>query len=371
VTEPILSFNITKRYSGFSLECEATFEPGITAVFGPSGSGKTTLLNCLAGLVAPDEGTIEVLGEVVFSSSARRNLPPERRQLGYVFQDSALFPHMTVWNNIRYGYRLTPTERRTTDLELLVELFQLSDLLERGVAGLSGGERQRVALARALATSPRVLLLDEPLASLDAEFQGLIIQYLRRTLRDLETPMVYVSHSMSHVLALAQSVLVLSDGKPVVQGRPAEVLVHPNVGSMAVYSTLENLLEAEVVSREPEDEMVELRIGNARVSVPDPGCSLGDLVTISLRASDIILAVETPSKTSARNVLVGVIEEVHTRGARVLVYIDIGARLVAEITLGALRDLGLQAGQQVYLIIKSASIMVLDSPSDGSRRDKF
>jgi molybdate transport system ATP-binding protein len=369
VNEPILSFEITKRYPGFSLECRAAFEPGITAVFGLSGSGKTTLLNCLAGLVAPDEGTIEVLGETVFSSSPRRNLPPDRRRFGYVFQDAALFPHMSVWDNIRYGYRLTPVERRTTDLEQLVDFFQLADLLDRGVSGLSGGERQRVALARALATSPRVLLLDEPLASLDAEFQGLIIRYLRRTVRELDTPMVFVSHSMSHVLALAQSVLVLSDGKPVVQGRPAEVLAHPNAGAMAVYSTLENLVEAEVVSLLPEDEMAELWVGNARLSVPDAGYSPGDLVTISLRASDIILAVETPSKTSARNVVVGVIEEVRARGARVLVYIDIGARIVAEITLGALKDLGLQEGGQVYLIIKSASIVVLDSPSNGRRRD--
>ena len=207
--EPVLSFKIVKRFSGFSLDCEATFESGITAIFGPSGSGKSTLLNCIAGLITPDAGEIEVSGKTVYSSSSRKNVSPEKRRFGYVFQESALFPHMNVQENIMYGYKLTPAHHRKIDPEQLAELFQLSSLMNRGVINLSGGERQRVALARALATSPSLMLLDEPLASLDGRFRGVIIEYLKRVWEELRTPMVYVSHSISEVMALAENTLAL------------------------------------------------------------------------------------------------------------------------------------------------------------------
>ena len=367
--KPLLTFQITKEYPGFSLECTASFESGITAVFGPSGSGKTTLLNCIAGLVTPDEGEIDVLGDTVYSSAKRKNLPPDKRRFGYVFQDSALFPHMTVWNNILYGYKLTPENRRRTDPEHLVELFQLSTLLDRGVSHLSGGERQRVALARALATSPNLLLLDEPLASLDMAFRGVIIRYLKRIWSELRTPMIYVSHSISDVMALAESTLVLLDGRPVVQGASSQVLVHPGAGALADYGTLENLLEAEVVSWEEEEGMARLTIGHQQLLAPEVSSSPGDVVTVSIRAGEIILALEVPSKISARNVLQGTVEEVHRQGTRVMVYVDIGTRLVVEITAGALRDLELHNGQAVYLIIKANSILVLDAPGQTASSD--
>ena len=360
--KPLLSFDVTKRFPGFSLDCQATLGSEVTAIFGPSGSGKTTLLNCIAGLMSPDEGEIEVLGHTVFSSDRRTNVPPEKRRFGYVFQDGALFPHMSVRENIIYGYKLTPHRLRETDPEQLVELFQLSPLMDRSIANLSGGERQRVTLARALATSPELLLLDEPLASLDSSFQGTIITYLKRISRELSTPMVYVSHSISEVLALAGDALVLSKGSVVVQGKTSQVLAHPDVYRMTDHAGLENLLEAEVLSGDDGDGRAELRVGNARLIVPDVHRPPGAEVMVSIRAGDIILALDIPSRMSARNIIRSTIDEIHILGSRALIYADAGTRVVAEITLSALRDLELREGQQVYLIIKTNSIMVLDGP---------
>ena len=365
MSEPLLRFRIAKRYSGFSLDCEAEFESGVAAVFGPSGSGKTTLLNCIAGIVRPDEGEITMMGEPVYSSQTRVNLAPEKRRCGYVFQDSALFPHMDVWGNIMYGHNLTPRDRREADPEQLVDLFQLSALKNRRVINLSGGERQRVALARALATSPRLVLLDEPLASLDVAFKGVILRYLKRIWTELGTPMLYVSHSVSEVMTLATEMLVLSGGKEIAQGRPSHVLVHPNVASLADYRDLENLVEARVISKSSEEEMGVLSVGEVELKAPEVHAEPGQAVTVSVRAGDIILALEVPTKISAQNILRATVDEVHTRGARVLVYVDVGTILMVEITATALRDLDLTKGQDVYLILKSASILVLDTPGGG------
>ena len=361
VTEPLLTFDVVKTFRGFSLECQATFQSGITAIFGPSGSGKTVLLNCLAGLTTPDQGRIELMGQSLFSSPGGDNVPPERRRMGYVFQDSALFPHMTVCDNINYGYKLTPERYRKTDPAHLVELLRLDDLMDRGVANLSGGERQRVALARALATSPNLLLLDEPMASLDAGFRGAIIGYLLRLSRELKTPMVYVSHSISEVVALADSTLVLLNGKEVVYGRTSGVLVHPMVSKLADLATLENLLEAEVVSNGSADGLADLKVGSVQLVAPEVEAGPGERVMVSIRAGDIILTPEVPQRLSARNKVPALIQEVHVLGSRVLVYADVGARIVVEITRAALDELGLREGQRIYLIIKTNSIMVLDA----------
>lgn len=330
-------------------------------MFGPSGSGKTTLLDCIAGLSTPDEGEIAVLGNTVYSTHPRRSVPPEKRRIGYVVQDSALFPHMNVSENISYGYKLTPESLRKTARDDLVELFQLSRLLDRSVVTLSGGERQRVALARALATSPSYLLLDEPLVSVDAALRGVVLGYLRLIWRKLRTPMIYVSHSISDVVALAEDVLVLLDGRPVAQGRPSQVLVHPAIGSLADYAALENLLDGTVLSQGRGGDLAVLEVGNARLVAPDVAAHEGEAVVVSVRASDIMLALEAPSRISAQNIIRGTVEEVHDVGVRVLVYVDVGARMVAEITPTAIRDLEIHPGQEVYLIIKSTSIAVLDT----------
>ena len=358
--ESILKLDVAKRLGEFELRCSAAFGPGITAVFGPSGSGKTTLLNCVAGLARPDRGEIEVLGRTVYSSSRRVNVPPERRGIGYVFQDSALFPHLSVRENIRYGHRLTPEAGRVVSLERVVDLLRLEPLMDRGVLDLSGGEGQRVALARALAASPRLLLLDEPISSLDLAFRGLILRYLKQVRDELSIPMVYVSHSISEVMALADDVLALRDGAQIAQGRPSTVLANPGLSRTSDYVALENLIDADVVGKRADGWQAELDAGGSRLLAPGVEAEPGERVTVSIRASDILVALDVPARISAQNVLPGVVDEIHPQGPRVVLFVDAGARMMAEITPDALGSLGLSVGDRVYLIIKSTSIVALE-----------
>ena len=356
----MLELRVRKSFGDFTLECEAHFGEGVTAIFGPSGSGKSTLLNSIAGLARPDEGRISFDGDVLYSSGEGTHVPPEKRKFGYVFQDSALFPHMSVADNIHFGYRLTAREDRVIEPSQLVELLQLERLMERGVGNLSGGERQRVALARALATSPRLLLLDEPLASLDGGLRGVILGYLKSIRRELGTPMVYVSHSISEVMALADNALVLREGRVVAYGRASEALVMPEVSAFAQFDTLENLLDAVVVKRYDEENLAELRVGDARVLAAGVQRAEGETLTVSIRAGDIIMSRQIPPQTSARNAIPARVSEIHMVDSMVLVYADIGTRVAVEITPNSLDALGLREGTEIYLIMKANSVIPLD-----------
>ena len=363
-SEPFLHLRVQKSYGDFSLECDADFDSGVTAVFGPSGSGKTTLLDCIAGMTSPDLGEIQVKGKSLYSSSDRIDVAPERRRFGYVFQHGALFPHMTVRENVMYGYALTPEEDRVVDPEDIVDLLGISHLMDRSARNLSGGERQRVALARALAASPRMLLLDEPLASLDAAHRASILTYLRHVSEQLDTPMLYVSHSLSEVMALASNTLAISDGRRVAYGPTVEVMARADVARIADYSTLENILEAEVVSTDIGTGTSTLRLRDTVLVGPPTSAVPGERVTISIRAGDVILSLGVPPLTSARNAAPSVIRDLHEVSGRVLVYLDIGDRFVAEVTPASASELGLRVGQDVHLVMKSNSILVFGSESD-------
>ncbi len=362
--DSFISFRVRKSYGDFSLDCQADFDNGVTAVFGPSGSGKTTLLDCIAGMTSPDTGYIRVQGDSVYSSDSRVDHAPERRRFGYVFQHGALFPHMTVRKNVMYGYALTPDSDRRVDPNEVVSLLGISHLMERTVKNLSGGERQRVALARALAASPRLLLLDEPLASLDAAHRASILTYLRHVSEQLGTPMVYVSHSLSEVMALASNTLALAAGRRVAFGPTDEVMARSDVASYADYSTLENIQEAEVVSSDPSMGTSTLRLGDTTLVGPPTTAVPGERVTISIRAGDIILSLGVPPLMSARNAAPSVIRDLHEVGGRVLVNLDIGDRFVAEVTPASASELGLRSGQDVHVVIKSNSILVFGSEAD-------
>ena len=341
---------------------DASFPMGVTAIFGPSGSGKTTILDCIAGLCDPDEGEIILGGRPVVSSTRKVNLPPDKRHVGYMFQDSLLFPHYRVRDNILYGFNLTPASRRRVEPQQLVELLELGHLMERRTSGLSSGERQRVALARAIATSPELLLLDEPLGSLDIVLRGRTLRYLKELYSRLAIPMVYVSHSISEVLAIADRALVISHGNQLAFDEPHKVLLEPFVHELVGTGRLENLMDLELVKRGQGSSLSEARLGKMSLwisGLPDR-LGAGDKVSLSIRAGDIIVAVDKPRRISARNILKGQIQAIHLTESNVLLYTDVGAPLLVEITPEAVEALGLHNGQEVYLVIKSNSIIVLD-----------
>jgi molybdate transport system ATP-binding protein len=221
----LLEFRCRLRYpSGFLLDAAFSTGAQVTALFGPSASGKTSVLSILAGLRRPDAGVVRLAGRVLFDSTAGVRLPPEARRVGYVFQDHLLFPHLTVEGNLLYGWKRRPAGARPVDFRRVVDVLELADVLSRQPHTLSGGQRQRVALGRALLTSPELLLLDEPLSSLDQELKGRVLAYVEQVLREWHLPTLYVTHDADEVRRLAQWVVVLADGRVTAEGTPVEVL---------------------------------------------------------------------------------------------------------------------------------------------------
>ena len=357
---PVLSLNLRKSFSGFELSVNADLPGGIAAVFGPSGSGKTTLLNCIAGLDRPDDGEIQLRGQVLYSRAGRINLAPERRRVGYMFQENLLFPHLNVEENIHYGYNLTPESRRMVDPGQLVELLELRPLMQRRTAGLSTGEQQRVALARALAASPNLLLLDEPLASLHVSIRGRILRYLKAIRRELSIPMVYVSHSISEIMALADSALVLDKGRQVAMDEPRSLLGQSAAAPLIARESVENIFDVTVTEHLPESGITLAALGETVLALPQIDAPVGQPVSVSIKASDVILASEPPRRISARNILEARVERVNATGRSILVHAVLEQPWVAEITPDALANLDLQEGERVYLVIKSSSISLLD-----------
>ncbi|MBI4220249.1 MAG: molybdenum ABC transporter ATP-binding protein [Chloroflexi bacterium] len=364
----VLKFEVIKRSGDFVLDVHAECGPGITAIFGPSGSGKTTTLNCIAGLVTPDSGEVELAGRTLYSSRSRVNLPPERRRIGYVFQEGALFPHLTVGQNIRFGYDRTPRPERRLDPDHLVELLGLGPMLDRLPQSLSGGERQRVGIARALATSPQCLLLDEPLAALDVRLGGIVLAYLRRVRRELRIPMIYVSHHVSTVLALADHALLFSDGRVIKSGRPAQVVLDAVSAAATEFGFLDNVLDGRVL--DPGDDLRpgRVKVGDAELVTQALAMPQNATVEIYIGAAEIILAGARPERLSARNIVEARITQVERSRGRALVTADIGVPLLVQVTQAALEELRIREGGSVFLVFKSTSIGVVEVPEGGPDR---
>lgn len=356
-----LSVRVGKHLLGagrdFVLEVDLAIAPGITILFGPSGAGKTTLLDCIAGLTIPNSGRIAISNNVFFDSHRGTHLPAQKRKIGYVFQDLALFPHLTAAKNIAYGLAGLTRSERSRQTDAILESFRISHLRDRRSGEISGGERQRVALARALVTDPRVLLLDEPLAALDAPTKAKIIDDLRAWNREHRIPILYVTHSREEVFALGEQVIVLENGRVVAQGTPHEVMTAPRQETVAQLAGFENIFDAVVIAAHEDRGTMTCHIAGSRVELETPlfRVEAGSALRIGIRAGDILLATIRPEGLSARNVIPGKVLSLEQRDVIVSVRVDCGVEMEVHLTLAARDALQLQPGCEVWLIVKTHS----------------
>lgn len=354
-----LTIQIHKRFANagrdFTLDIGFTLAPGITIIFGPSGAGKTTLLDCIAGLTTPDSGKITV-GECVFFDR-EMNLPVQSRKIGYVFQDLALFPHLTVQKNVEYGLAGVRKSERRKKSETILESFRIADLRERKPGEISGGERQRVALARALVTDPCLLLLDEPMAALDAATKSKIIEDLRAWNTAHHIPIVYITHNREEVFALGDRVLVLENGRVIADGTPHGVMAAPRRESLAQLIGFENIFHAVVVAIQEKRGTMRCRIAESDVELETPlvRAEVGSTLLIGIRAGDILLATVQPAGLSARNIISGRVLSLAQRDVIVVVRVNCGVEMEVHLTLAARDSLQLQPGREVWLIVKTHS----------------
>ena len=359
----VLTARVRVEFSGasqttFVLDVSIKVPPGITVLFGPSGAGKSTLLDCVAGLLRPTEGRIAINDSVLLDSARRINLPPQQRHIAYVFQSLALFPRMSVEENVTYGIAAIPQGQRAERIDAILAAFRVGHLRGRAASEISGGEQQRVALARSLVTLPQVLLLDEPLSGLDAELKASIVEDLRAWNQTQRIPVLYVTHSRDEVDALAEHVIAIEQGRVVGEGRPRDVLDAPRRTRLAQAVGFENFLDAAVSSLREQDGVMTARLAGTAVDIEVPlsQAEPGDRVRIVARAGDILLATQHPSGLSARNVLEGAIESIEQRGTIVAVRVNCsGAVLMSHVTPGALRALELSAGKTVWVVLKTHS----------------
>lgn len=355
----MFSIRASKRHDGFTLDVAIEVAaPGVVALFGRSGCGKTTLVNILAGLLDADDARIEIDGIVLEDTRARARVPAEKRRIGYVFQDARLFPHLDVSGNLRYGERRAPAGGTRITSAQVTELLGLDQLLGRRVHQLSGGERQRVALARALLSQPRLLLLDEPLASLDAARREEVLPYLERLRDELAIPIVYVSHQFEEVLRLATHVVLMEQGRVVGQGGLDTISLLPQLRSIVGPEAVGAVLLGSIEATDEVTGLTAVRVGNSVLNVGLRGARVGAAVRVNLLARDVILATSRPEGLSVRNVLTGTIARLASDDADTdLVYVDVGgASVLARVTRAASTVLRLRVGLQVWVLVKAVSI---------------
>ncbi len=364
-TNPILSARIRKSFPSadrsFSLDVDFSAAPGFTILFGPSGSGKTTLLDCVAGLTTPNAGRIVVDKDVLYDVNTRTNISAAKRGVGYVLQDLALFPHLTVEQNIEYGLAQLPRPVRKQRALTMLQEFHIEHLRQHRPAQISGGERQRVALARALVTDPCVLLLDEPLIALDAATKSRILDDLRRWNQAHRIPILYVTHSREEVFALGERVLVLDQGRIIARGTPHEVLRAPLYETVAQLAGFENIFDATAESvHEDRGTMIcrvvgETTEGSLLLETPLIRAEPDAPLRVGIRAGDILLAIVPPAGLSARNVIPGRIVSVEQRDMIVSVQVSCGVEMEVHLTLAARDALHLIPDKEVWLVIKTHS----------------
>ncbi len=353
----MLDVAATSRLGALALDVRFQVEAGgITALFGRSGAGKTSIVNLIAGLRRPESGRIALNGETLFDSERGIDVPPERRRIGYVFQEGRLFPHLTVAGNLRYGMKRVRADERTVSLDHVVALLGLGGFLERSPAELSGGEKQRVALGRALLSSPRLLLMDEPLASLDASRKADILPFIEGLRDELNIPVVYVSHVIDEIVRLADRVVLISDGHVAAQGPVDNVMSRIDLQPLTGRYEAGAVVTATVRGHDADYDLTELAFAGGILQIPGINVAAGAEVRVRIRARDVALSIEEPKGLSIRNVFRGTVTDISVGGAFADVVVDVGTPVWARITARSLDELKLAPGSNVFALVKSVAI---------------
>ncbi|MEO1198489.1 MAG: molybdenum ABC transporter ATP-binding protein [Pseudomonadota bacterium] len=365
-----LDVTLSHAFDGFDLDIDFSAPPGVTVLFGRSGSGKTTVVNAVAGLLRPRAGRIAIDEQVVFDSAGRRFLPPHKRRLGYIFQEGRLFPHLTVRQNLLYGRWFAPKTGRRDSIDHVVDMLGIGHLLDRRPGRLSGGEKQRVAIGRALLANPRLILADEPLASLDEGRKAEILPFFERLRDEASVPILYVSHQPAEVARLATTVVALEDGRVVRQGPAFEVLGDPMVTPAGIRAA-GAVIEA-VVSAHHADGLTELDAGGEQLFLPRIAQPVGRRIRVRIAAQDVIVSRARPEGLSALNVVSGTVEQVRPGdGPGVLVSLKSPAGpILARVTRRSAEALGLQTGVACHAVIKTVAIAPEDVGGDGRARSE-
>jgi len=351
----MLELDFSQKLGDLQLEVTTQLPTeSITAVFGLSGAVKTSLINVIGGLTKPNTGRVVLNGRTLVDMEKGICLPPEQRHIGYVFQDARLFPHYRVKSNLRYGMSPVMKDR----FDDIVELLGIEKLLNRYPITLSGGEKQRVAIGRALLTAPEILLMDEPLASLDLPRKRELLPYLEKLSQDVKIPILYVSHSLDEILRLADKVIVMAQGKVKAFGALEDVWASSALRPWLQQETLSSVVSATVHSQHSDYEMTAVIVGSQKLWIPRVEAQQGVDVRIRIDAADVSLVLEKPQVSSIRNILAAEVVEWIEDGEQVDVKLDLGEEhyLWARITRWARDELSIRKGRKVYAQVKSVSL---------------
>lgn len=356
---PVLSFQCRHRHAGgFELDLSFEITHRFTSLFGPSGSGKTSVLSIIAGAVRPQQACVQLNTRTLLDTKKNLMLAPSCRNIGVVFQDALLFPHLTVERNLLYGQRYRCNSRRTVEFPRVVEVLELGSLLQRYPRSLSGGEKQRAALGRALLSGPEFLMMDEPLSSLDDPLKGRILTYLEEVVAEWAIPTLFVTHSQAEVRRAAEWVVVIDQGRVVCSGPPNEALTQPELLTWTNSVGPVNLLRIENIDV-AEDHLV-ARVGGQNIFVPVSKLPFNFPSFVQFRPSDVIVSRDNPTGVSARNHLRGRVCQVLAVGQAVFIAIDIGQVLWSEITPQAATELQLATGAEVVFLLKAHSLTLVE-----------
>lgn len=354
-----MSIAIAARHRLGAFQLDARFEADgrLTAIFGKSGAGKTSLVSVIAGLLKPAQGRVVIDGKTLLDTEAGICIPTHRRRIGYVFQESRLFPHLSVRKNLLYGRWFVPKPERSISLPEVVELLGIEHLMDRRTGKLSGGEQRRISIGRALLADPLLLLMDEPLASLDEQRKQEILPFLERLRDQSRVPIVYVSHSVAEVARLADTVVLLSDGKVMAVGAAAGILARVDLFPLTGRAEAGAVLEGTIDGHDAAAGLTAIRTGAGLLRIPLRDIAPGTPLRVHIRARDVILALKRPEEISALNCLPGVIAEIGKGdGPIVDIALDCaGARLIARVTRYSASQLELEPGRSVFALIKSIS----------------